>query len=557
MTVIQSGEFENVFPAQTSAWSRFVAAIHRMLFGSAPKQSAIERAADIVANDLLPPNDDASPGFIIAPGGYRIRVPQRDEVHQTIDNMLPSVRQGLDLVPPLPTVVAELLREVQNPSASAASVADILSSDPALVASLIRTVNSAAFGLYRKITSVTEAVNYLGFASVKAMVLRLQLDRVLNSKNPSSGDVEDVWIHSLVVSYIADCLARRVSGVDAGFVSTLGLLHDIGKLVTLAQFHEQSEAIKNQGDGETSLDRETKIMGVDHAVLGATLAAKWKLPGDLVRAIRWHHIPERAFEAGDPKQLHQAVYLVQIANQLAKYCYVYGDETEIDAVSDAAFESLGLKNDLFALLDTDVRAAASRAIFFATEGSARPPTAVRRFLTLHRGESAVKLLETAKRSQVAPTVELLDSTDDLFDAPEPDGATRWRATVVTHENAVRALLADLHKQLALPEGSHGHHATANDAAFAMSMIGKSVLANTVGHAPVKVDAVVLREGQSVKLAIRSDCLAFSTRLAEEVDTTTARRVLDAELANLLNLHWVDSIGCSADGSTLVFKQNGK
>ena len=556
MTVIQPGEFENVFPAQTSAWSRFMAALHRMLFGSSPKQTPLDIAAEKVANDLLPPGDDVSPAFIIAPGGYRIRVPQRDEVHQTIDSMLPSVRQGLGLVPPLPTVVAELLREVQNPNASAASVADILSSDPALVASLIRTVNSAAFGLYRKITSVTEAVNYLGFASVKAMVLRLQLDRVLGSKNPANGDVEDVWIHSLVVSYIADCLARRVPGVDAGFVSTLALLHDIGKLVTLAQFHEQTEAMKTAADIDSSLDRELKVMGVDHAMLGATLAAKWKLPGDLVRAIRWHHMPERAFEAGDPKQLHQAVYLVQIANQLAKYCYVYSDTTEIDSVADAAFEAVGFENNLPALLDTDVRAAASRAIFFATEGSARPATAVRRFLTLHRDDAATRLIETAKQSETKPFVELLEDTDTLFDAPEPDGATRWRATVVTSEPAVRALLADLHKQLALPEGSHGHHATANDAAFAMSMIGKSVLANTVGHAPTKVDAAVLHDGAVVKLGIRAECLSFAARLGD-VDTTTARRVLDAELANLLNLHWVDSIGCSADGSTIIFTQNGK
>ena len=135
------------------------------------------------------PAHETDGAFVIAPGGYRIRVPQPDDVHRSIGEMLPSVREGLNLLPPLPRTVTQLLKEVQNPNACAASVACIAASDPALAASLIRTVNSAAFGLLRKISSATEVVTYLGFASVKALVMRLKLYLLLGGKTRSNDDV--------------------------------------------------------------------------------------------------------------------------------------------------------------------------------------------------------------------------------------------------------------------------------------------------------------------------------------------------------------------------------
>lgn len=558
MTALHSSELTDIARPAPSTLTKLLAALRRMLMGEPPHTTPALAHGHGIDHPAAANPTDASPSeFIIAPGGYRIRVPQRDDVHQNIDHMLPSVRAGLDLVPPLPIVITGLLREVQNPDASAASVAAIISSDPALVASIIRTVNSAAFGLYRKITSVTEAVNYLGFASVKAMVMRLQLDRVLHSQNTFDADVEDVWIHSLVVSYIADCLARRVPGVDAGFVSTLALLHDIGKLVALSKYHEQTEAIKSDAHSadDTMLDREARVLGVDHAALGATLAAKWNLPGDLVQAIRWHHNPERAFESGDPRALHQAVYLVQIANQLAKYCYVYADETEIDAISESAFDALGFGRELTTLLDADVRAAASRAIFFASEGSARPSTDIRRFLTLHRDDAALRLLDTALTSgETAPAIESITDTENYFEPLESDDVTRWRATVSTTKPDIRALLTDLQSQLHLPESGHAHHAVEHDPAYALSMVATCVLANTVGQKPANVDTAVICQGHSLTLAIRAQCLGFAERFGDAVDSTTARRVLAAEMANLLNLKWVSEIGCSDDGATLVFTQ---
>jgi len=72
---------------------------------------------------------------------------------------------------------------------------------------------------------------------------------------------------------------------------------------------------------------------VDHAGVGANLGAQWKLPADLVQAIRYHHFPQQAYHPTDPLPLRQAVFVLHIANQLAKYCFRYADFVEIEQVS--------------------------------------------------------------------------------------------------------------------------------------------------------------------------------------------------------------------------------
>ena len=507
-----------------------------------------EKTATSTSAALVPVVDQIGGGaYVVAPGGYRIRVPKNDDVHRSIGDMMPSIKEGLNLVPPLPHVVAQLLKEIQDPNATASSVGDIAASDPAMAASMIRTVNSAAFGLSRKITSVSEAVNFLGFTSVKSMVLRLQLEQTLGGAAKGNEDVEDLWIHSLVVSYIADALARKVPGIDRGFVSTLALLHDIGKLVVQTQFPHEAEQLRGRSGEESALSREVRVLGVDHAALGANLAAKWGLPGDLVQAIRWHHNPERAFQPTDPKPLHQAMFLLQVANQLSKYVYVYQDETEIDAVSDAAYDMLNLKHDLTSLLTPEVRAAASRAIFFADDGSRRPLTAVRRFLRLNRDTAAAALVASLAGTEGGQAqVEVEDVLcETLFTESDAEENKNLRLHMAATEAGVNILCREVVKaQANLPLTA--------DARLSLSLVSRCVLANAIGQRGEWIDVVHAVEGKRVRFALRSPSISFERRFGANCDPDVAFAALDSELANVLNLGWFESIGTSSDGSTLVF-----
>ena len=74
-----------------------------------------------------------------------------------------------------------------------------------------------------------------------------------------------------------------------------GLLHDIGILL-LDRFIPEEYAQVRQDKERDLLEREREILGIDHGEIGALLIAKWKMPEDIVAAVRWHHRPDGARE---------------------------------------------------------------------------------------------------------------------------------------------------------------------------------------------------------------------------------------------------------------------
>ena len=88
----------------------------------------------------------------------------------------------------------------------------------------------------------------------------------------------------------------------------------------------------------------------------------------------------------------------------------------------------------------------------------------------------------------------------------------------------------------------------------VSMLTRSVLSN-VAECGLDGDTaeVVHSVGDGrVRLCLRSPAFAFARRFGPAADPDAALAAVDAELANVLNLGWCESITVSADGSTFVF-----
>lgn len=325
-----------------------------------------------------------TPALFAAPEGSRQRpsdgLTMASELQKS--EMLDEVVGALEKVPPLPRAVHNILRELNSMGSTARSVASIVGTEPVLVASLLRLVNSAAFGLRREILSIDESVAYLGFSTVKSLVVRLKLGPMFSgsaSVRTKGYNPEKLWLHSVAVAQAAELLAKRVGGIDPWLAGTIGLLHDIGKLAINSTFPLVVEKLweGSQGD-ESFLARERRLFGADHAFIGGFLAAKWELPNDLVEAIRLHHMP-----AGDPAvmglppELFRAVCVVHVANQLVKYNHVYCADMEIDIVPAPVLAELGLSSDLERLLDREMRQTIDRAVLMMREPSADQSRPVR------------------------------------------------------------------------------------------------------------------------------------------------------------------------------------
>jgi len=80
------------------------------------------------------------------------------------------------------------------------------------------------------------------------------------------------------------------------YVFVAALFHDIGKIV-LGSFVgvDASRVISLASQADVSLESaERKLLGIDHAEVGAVLLENWRLPKCIVNLVRRHHLPDSA-----------------------------------------------------------------------------------------------------------------------------------------------------------------------------------------------------------------------------------------------------------------------
>jgi HD-like signal output (HDOD) protein len=194
----------------------------------------------------------------------------------------------------LPEVTAKIVQIVEDPRATARDMHDIIRTDPALAAKILRVVNSAFYGLPSQVASLERAILLLGLSAVKNIALAASLSRLFDVQAVSEQfAARDLWRHCVAVGVAARLLAStaREPHVDEAFVA--GLVHDMGLIVAQQLFPGKLRAVAAQcherSEGFCAL--EQAVIGADHQAFGGALAAKWRFPMELRLAVAYHHEP--------------------------------------------------------------------------------------------------------------------------------------------------------------------------------------------------------------------------------------------------------------------------
>lgn len=200
------------------------------------------------------------------------------------------------LVPSLPRICTRLNEALEDPRTSTVEIAELLSSDPALTARLLRLVNSAVYGFPTRIETPSQAVMIIGTAHLCDLALTTSITRIFRDIPGDLVSMESFWRHSIACGLAARTLAghRREPNVERFFVA--GVLHDIGRLVLYQHAPDLARAALARARERDELlhvaERET--IGFDHAVIGATMLRTWGLPASLEEAVAAHHDPRRS-----------------------------------------------------------------------------------------------------------------------------------------------------------------------------------------------------------------------------------------------------------------------
>jgi HD-like signal output (HDOD) protein len=214
------------------------------------------------------------------------------------DESIKRIVSQTETLPSLPAVYTEIISELQSPDPSVKKVGDIISNDLAMAAKILQVVNSAFFGLVRKISNPKEAVMLLGTETIKALVLSVKIFSEFNQNKFAWFSFGDLFNHSMSVSMFAQTITKE-EHLDQNLVNhslMAGMFHDLGKLILVTNFQEPYQKLLTEArqTGQNLWDLESDLFGTSHAEIGAYLMGLWGLEYPVIEAIAYHHCPGKS-----------------------------------------------------------------------------------------------------------------------------------------------------------------------------------------------------------------------------------------------------------------------
>ncbi|MFH1845904.1 MAG: HDOD domain-containing protein [bacterium] len=257
-----------------------------------------------------------------------------------------NIENTIKVLPPLSASAGQLLTVMAKQDRKIQEIVSVIEHDSALTASILRMVNSAAFGLRREIATIKEAVTLLGDTKITSLALASLGDGLMNKELQGyQGSRGDLGRHCLYTALVARELARHTRGrVDPGVAFTAGLLHDLGKAIIsdflVDRLDPLIHLLQTAGTAD-HLDAEKELLGTDHCDTGYELANHWHLPFVLRVGIKYHHLP--AFALGDEKPM---VYTIHLADHLTmRHGHGTGIDSELYRLDSGYLEFVKLSLD--------------------------------------------------------------------------------------------------------------------------------------------------------------------------------------------------------------------
>ncbi len=196
---------------------------------------------------------------------------------------------------PMPAVINQILEIIEQPDSSMAQIANVIQYDAAVTASVLRTCNSAYFGLKTPAESIKDAASLLGIDHILEIALMNSSAKLLSARQEGYGLHEGaMWKYSVSSALIAKQIAKKLELKNISTIFTAALLKDIGKIVldkfVMNSFEKISALVINEN--LSFREAEKKIIGIDHTELGGMIAKMWKFSPKMVKIIRHHHLSD-------------------------------------------------------------------------------------------------------------------------------------------------------------------------------------------------------------------------------------------------------------------------
>jgi HD-like signal output (HDOD) protein len=245
----------------------------------------------------------------------------------------------IDSLPPFPDNLSRLQKLLGDPDVKFEQLAIQLSNDPAMTADLLRYVNSAKYGMRKKIETIQDAIKIVGIRGIKDLVYPYGAHKLLDKYMAKQ---RHLWQNAAKVSAYASDLARlhKLSKDDQSQAQIGGILYNLGQIILSFIHPEQSKNImefcRTKSFSIETFDDLTNA--INPAEIGYRIAEKWDFPEELVMIIRHQNQPQLAEPSLQPIicVIHLAGSLLSVEQDLMGYGQINAGVVRALGLSDLA-----------------------------------------------------------------------------------------------------------------------------------------------------------------------------------------------------------------------------
>ncbi len=220
----------------------------------------------------------------------------------------------IENIPHFPENILLLQKKLSDPLVNLNEVSSLITKDLTLTGDILKYINSAYFMLPKKVSSITEAIKYIGLKGLRNLIYSYGTQKAL-SKRFDLSKMQNILDHSYKVAFFSFYLAKKLGlkeELEDAYIA--GILHDIGKIVILSINPSITQKINSlcHERGIPIRIIEEISAGYNHSAIGALLGKKWNLPENLIETIENHHTPNNAHN-----KYRNMIKCVYIANAMS------------------------------------------------------------------------------------------------------------------------------------------------------------------------------------------------------------------------------------------------
>lgn len=252
-------------------------------------RSRIEKCLADRRRSAAPTNTVADDAVSRAEAHPTPSTPSAEETEAQRRRLLHEIRTCLQTgnlqFPVLPTVAFKVAEVAQNDQTSLSELANIIQTDAGLASKLISISNSSHYRGVSPFETVEDAVLRIGQKTTASYVLSLTTSGMFNVEVPLfEKTLSGLWEHSLATGICAKTVAKHTGHSDPDLLFTMGLLHDIGKLLIVRVLMKLSASSPPYTE-----ELINEVLESQHMKFGAALLRKWRFPQEYIDVALYHH----------------------------------------------------------------------------------------------------------------------------------------------------------------------------------------------------------------------------------------------------------------------------